>query len=232
MKTATAVRPESDSRAELAAHIRELEEAKAGLLRAADALERGQEAVRQAEAIVGNYGDLDERIAVVRAEMVKRGNGGSLPAKLVQERNARREAEERLAECEGAEKLLADEHNAAERHLRSATEAASLEGFAVLLRDAASMADELMEANQRVWNLTHRLLAIDSLIGIALRPEQSLGLRTRMHAELKRVMDALHATEPQWVVNSANEPQALARARWKGLHTRLLADANAPITWE
>src|SRR5690348_12011950 len=139
----TATRSAPDPRAELASRIAAREAATAGLTAAAEALARARAAVQEAEAIVGNYGDLDERIAVVRAEMVKRGDSGSLPAQLVQERNARREAEERLAECKGAEKLLADEHNDAERHLREATEADAYEAYKVMLRKGASMGDQL-----------------------------------------------------------------------------------------
>jgi hypothetical protein len=128
--------------------------------------------------------------------------------------------------------VLEREHADASKALRGATEAVSLEDFRVLLREASRMAGELEAAKHRSWSLEHRLLAIDSLIGLSLLPEQRLRVLTSMHEHYRRIMDALSATEPMFVAGSPSEPQAIARRRWKEIYTTLLADANAPVTWE
>lgn len=232
MKTSTATRAISHPRADLTARIASREAAAAGLERAAEALKRAQDAAGAAQADLDTFADLDREIAQARAQMVKDNDQSELPDVLVRKRDARRLARERVEEQAGALEVLQHEHMDAENARRRATEAASLEGFRVLLREASDMADELIAAKRRAWSLTHRLLAIDSLVGLALRPERRLGLLTRMHAEHQRVMDALNSVEPMFVANSPSEPQAMARRRWKEIHAALLADANAPIDFE
>ncbi len=232
MKTVTALKATPDPRAELACRITARERAAAALLQAAEALERARQAVMEAEAIVGNFSDLEERIAATRAEMVKRGDKGELPPDLIRQRKERRKALERLAEQAGALGVLEREHSDAKKTARNAEEAVVLEAHRTILREAAGMADELMEAKQRSWSLAHRLLALDQTIGISLLPEQLLAIRMGMHAEHTRIMSAVNAIEPMYVAVSPMEPQAIARKKWKQIHAALVADANAPIAWE
>jgi hypothetical protein len=164
--------------------------------------------------------------------MTKRGDAGPLPAHLVQERTERRLAQERLVECRGALEVLEREHADAEKALRRATEAVSLEGFRVLLREASQMADELMEAKQRSWKLAHRLSALDQTIGLTLLSDLAFQLRIGMRSEYQNVMAAIGATEPIHLTNTPNAPEAIARTAWKERHAALLVDAAAPVDFD
>jgi DNA repair exonuclease SbcCD ATPase subunit len=230
MKSATALRPVPDPRAELRARIEQQEKARQDLERSAAAMERARRAVNAAQADVGNFRDLDDQTAAARAAMLRRGESGSLPDDVIRQREARRAAEEHLAEVSAALELLQREHVDAEKALQRVTGGLAYEAYKILLREGAVMGDELKDLKQRVWTLTDRLTALDRVIGAGTLGEVRMRLGVAMAEEWRRISAALNLQEPMYAPSL--DPTRHVAERLREWHRRLQVDPDAPVAWE
>src|SRR4051812_37634054 len=104
-------------------HAKLIRDAAAATLEgAAAAHARAQQQKANAHTRLARHGNLDERVARSRAEMIKRDRHGPLPEGLLNELEQRTEAQEKVCESAGALQVLEAEHADAEKALRVARE--------------------------------------------------------------------------------------------------------------
>jgi len=223
----------TSSRDVLAAAIGRERAAVAALESASIAVKQARAAVEEVKSHLARFDDLDERIAAARAEMVKRNDSGSLPRALINEREARRVARERLDECNSALALLEAQRGAAEKTLREASEAVSVDALHVILDEATALSNGLHAAQMRQWHLADSLYALDLMVNVAIGTLPH-GPKGALRQRLGRLLQPLNAQRPEPPPLAPNSPLRLEAALWRALHAELRRDPNAQpqATWE
>lgn len=185
------------------------------------ACRRAEQQSANANARLARYGNLDDRIARSRAEMVKRDLHSPLPDKLLDELEQRNETHEEVRQSAGALEVLEAERAAAEKALQDATQALSVEVINVMLGEAAALADEARAAYRRIFEISDSVVGLDLMINAAaptLPPDALL----QMRAKLRQVLEALQQPKRPYVPGIATEQNRRVAAAWRERHSELM----------
>ncbi len=224
--------PVPSERTALAEAIRRRDGAIVAFKKAEATITRARQAVKNAETKLASFGNVEQQITAARAEMVKDGKTGPLPAKLLARRNARQIAREHLEEYQSAlASLFETDYAPAKQSLDKAIESVAFEAFKVLLLEAQKQSDALREVMRHVWDLSDCLRGLDSakdtFKGLLLRPDSPPEL-VQAFSNFTQLFEPL-VTEPP--VDFKQDPVKFADMRWRELFTALQTDPITPAPW-
>jgi hypothetical protein len=199
--------------------------------RATAALASGKEQQATAETNLARFNDLDERIAIAGAEMVKQGLTADLPSALAAETEQRNAARQQAGLCAGALRVIQAEYDTAEKVLRAATAALSEQALKVMLGEAEQLADQLRAAHRQIWDLADSLMGLQGIAEAAafnLTPDAVLRLRADLQP-LRTVLRTERPLVPAVIAQCRREAAVHWRARFAELVGKDFA-VRGPVT--
>jgi hypothetical protein len=224
----------SGLRGALAAAIKGRNDTIAELRAAQDALRRGREIEAAAAVDLHTFDDLDQRIADARARRIAdhaRQGDGELPVDwfdigpaLEEAKRLRGLAQDRLAAATQARAALDRDAAAAREVYDAAAARVAHAAAAVVTAEASEMANDLIHAKERLWQLEDRLQGLTRLGSSAARPMSRLPL----------IADALALQRERYLADrlpGLPAPVEHESMLWQEYMSRLAIDAAAEWAW-